>query len=138
MPQFIMPHDSVEGVRLFNDLDTFTQAYVECVFFTECHGDNPELEDATFEDLAAETLASIVEDCKDFQACYATLLSRAYEVEGYDEERAGHDYWLTRNGHGAGFWDRGLGEVGQRLTCAAKADGSRDAYRGDDGKVYLS
>lgn len=23
-----------------------------------------------------------------------------------DDERAGHDFWLTRAGHGAGFWDR--------------------------------
>ena len=48
------------------------------------------------------------------------------------------DFWLTRNGHGAGFWDRGLGSVGDELTKNAKPFGSVDAYVGDDGKVYLS
>lgn len=31
-------------------------------------------------------------------------------------ELAGHDFALTRNGHGAGFWDRGLGRIGDMLT----------------------
>ena len=25
---------------------------------------------------------------------------------GYCEEQAGRDFWFTRQGHGAGFWDR--------------------------------
>lgn len=31
----------------------------------------------------------------------------------------GHDIALTVNGHGAGFWDRGFGDLGDRLTTAA-------------------
>lgn len=42
----------------------------------------------------------------------------------------GHDFFLTRNGHGAGFWDRymaGDGErLGRELTDIAKAYGSTD------------
>lgn len=37
-------------------------------------------------------------------------------------EHAGHDFALTANGHGAGFWDRGLDELGDQLTAAATAD----------------
>ena len=50
-------------------------------------------------------------------------------------EALGHDFWLTRNGHGAGFWDRGLGELGDRLTGLAKPYGTVDLYITDDGKV---
>ena len=35
----------------------------------------------------------------------------------------GHDLWLTRNGHGAGFWDRKEleeGDLGDKLTAIAK------------------
>lgn len=51
-----------------------------------------------------------------------------------------HDYWLTRNHHGAGFWDRGLGGLGDRLTKAAQLDGEYylfDNITGldDDGNV---
>lgn len=48
--------------------------------------------------------------------------------QGYPESYAGHDLWLTRSGHGCGYWDRGLGELGDRLTEAAKAMGSADDH----------
>lgn len=45
------------------------------------------------------------------------------EFSGMTREAAlaqfGHDFLLTRDRHGAGYWDRGLGEVGRRLTEAA-------------------
>ena len=40
-----------------------------------------------------------------------------------DPGQAGHDFALTRNGHGAGFWDRGAGEAGKVLTESAEAFG---------------
>lgn len=51
-------------------------------------------------------------------------------------EQLGHDFWLTRNGHGAGYWDRGLGELGDRLADAARAHGTAGLYVGDDGLVH--
>ena len=41
-------------------------------------------------------------------------------------ELAGHDFALTRNGHGAGFWDRGLGAIGDMLTSECKPYGSHN------------
>jgi len=41
-------------------------------------------------------------------------------------EHFGHDFYLTREGHGAGFWDRGLGDLGDYLTSIAKYAGSAD------------
>ncbi len=72
----------------------------------------------------------MVRDCQNFQQQNAELLGQI------DDEQAGHDFWLTRCGHGAGFWDRGLGEIGDRLTDAAHAAGNVDLYLGDDGKIY--
>ncbi|QGZ16410.1 hypothetical protein Hena1_02600 [Erwinia phage Hena1] len=57
--------------------------------------------------------------------------------DGYDYANAGHDFWLTRNGHGAGFWDRGLGELGDRLTELSQSFGEKSPYIGDDGLLYL-
>ena len=43
--------------------------------------------------------------------------------------RAGHDFWLTRNGHGAGFRDGDWPEpFAAKLTEAAKRAGERDLY----------
>jgi hypothetical protein len=44
----------------------------------------------------------------------------------------GHDLALTRNGHGAGFWDRGLGESGDVLTAWADSLGTLHIFHGHD------
>ncbi len=49
----------------------------------------------------------------------------------------GHDFWLTRNDHGAGFWDRSLGELGDNVSKISTELGGRDIYEGDDKKIYI-
>jgi len=114
--------------------DAFTTAYFEAMAFTDCHGDEPELRDA--KGWSPELTASTVTDCETFQESNLAELDIAYATGDYGPVQAGHDFWLTRNGHGAGFWDRGLGPVGTRLTDAAHACGSVDLYAGDDGWIY--
>lgn len=48
----------------------------------------------------------------------------------------GHDFYLTRQGHGVGFWDRGFGQVGEELTKWAKTYGSINLYD-SDGEVFV-
>lgn len=143
MPEFILDHGSAQGARTFAGLDAFTQGYVEAMFFTDASdADDGDLANATFDELADEALSRIVIDCQRFQSENVQLLTRAYGVQGrherspYDAQRAGNDYWYTRNGHGTGFWDRGLGELGDQLAAAARYS-SVDLVRGDDGKVHL-
>lgn len=42
----------------------------------------------------------------------------------------GHDLALTRNHHGAGFWDRGLGDAGDVLTDWAHSLGTLNVFHG--------
>src|SRR5712692_4625844 len=100
MPAFIMPLSSIDEVRTFNSLDEFTRGYIEAMFWTECNSDSePELEDATFDDLAPETLTHIIADCASFQNMPdspdndSDLEAYAYD---YSLAYAGHDFWLTR------------------------------------------
>lgn len=44
----------------------------------------------------------------------------------------GHDLALTRNRHGVGFWDRGLGDAGDVLTEWAKCLGTLHIFHGHD------
>jgi phage-related protein len=70
--------------------------------------------------------------------CGAFYLANADDLEGADPRQAGHDLWLTRNGHGAGFWDGGWpDEAGERLADAARELGESSVYVGDDGWQYL-
>ncbi len=119
-------------------LDTFTQAYIEAALWSSTTDDDTPMDrDHGPDDLAPETLALMVADCAKFQADHGTP---EYNDRRYsDDEKAGHDFWLTRNGHGAGFWDRDLpDDIGKRYTDAAKAFGSFDLYVGDDGAIHGS
>lgn len=58
-------------------------------------------------------------------------------------EQIGHDYVLTTGHHGAGFWDRGYGPAGDRLTEACHAESAEwylseadDWIGGEPGMVY--
>ena len=119
------------------EVDEFTAAYIECALWSSTDnaddsGGSPLDENYGPEDLDLSTLDGMIKDCADFQESEAADLA-AYRQ---DAGQAGHDFWLTRNRHGAGFWDRGLGDVGNRLTDAAHAYGSVDLYVGDDGRIY--
>lgn len=121
-------------------MDRFTQAYITCALWTGVSDDAIENDmnyDMKLDDIAPETLAEMVADCDDFQNANRQCLVDYYNA-GREDEDAGHDFWLTRNGHGAGFWDRGLGDLGIMLTAACEPYGSCDLYLGDDGKVYQS
>lgn len=142
MPEFILDRGTPEAARQFQDLDSFTQGYIEAMFFTSTGtGDDEELEHATFADLAPETLDKIVRDCQRFQQENRIPLERAYigcEQRGYDAEAAGRDFWYTRNHHGTGYWDRQLGDsITHPLMLSAANYAQVDIYLGDDGKVYL-
>ena len=145
MPQFQLDIGSPAAAQLYSDLDAFTQGYVEAMFFTDTgYPENEELEHATVNDLAPEAWALIHAECEAFQVLAKDLLDQAYARDDYSEEQAGRDFWLTRNGHGAGFWDRDQlqeGELGDALSalCGWRTPfRGVDLYMGDDGKVYLS
>jgi hypothetical protein len=106
--------------------DAFTRAYFEAMEWTDCTSD--ELENA--DGWSDELIASSERDCVSFQE------TNTDDLTDIDPAQAGHDFWLTRNRHGAGFWDRGYGAVGDRLTEAAHAYGAVDLYAGDDNLIY--
>ncbi len=55
----------------------------------------------------------------------------------YDMGKAGHDFLLTRNNHGAGYWDGDYPDIGDALTPVANTFQEVDLYTGDDGALYL-
>ena len=111
-------------------VSTVVAAYLEAVVFTE----SDILPEAEFSPVA---IFRAWETCSDFLAQTADLHDE-YVSRGRTWDSFGHDVWLTRNRHGAGFWDRGLGALGSKLSGVAKHLGSVDVYVGDDGMVYFS
>lgn len=114
----------------------FLKSYIECALWSSTD-DGGESLDAKYDadDLSALTREEMRRDCEDFQVANQGLLTTVYATAHYSAWQAGHDFWLTRNGHGAGFWDRGLGAIGDELTAAANVYGSVDLYV-NNGKVW--
>lgn len=111
--------------------------YLTCALWSSTD-DTGEPLDSNYDcsDIAEESSKAAEAEIADFLSlCEREGLNPLAEMSA---EQFGHDFWLTRNGHGAGFWDRGLGELGKELTKWAKTFGSSDAYVGDDGKIYLT
>jgi hypothetical protein len=130
-------------------IDTFTRAYIECAMWSSIDNSDPEMGgeplDVNFSstDLAPESRAAIEVDCADFYKHHESTWGSMWVEPYWTDEQAGHDFWLTRNGHGTGFWDRYYGEepigarqAGKILTDAAKAYGSVNLYVGDDGSIH--
>lgn len=123
---------------------TILESYLECALWSSVHHadeDDPgtpmddlvDLDDVS-DELRAQSLADIL-----------AMVESAEHLDGaeaWDDGQFGHDFWLTRNGHGTGFWDRYYGEndpraiAGDVLTQWADGYGEVDLYIGDDGKVY--
>jgi hypothetical protein len=158
--------DTSGAPDLARSLDAFTLGYIESAMWTltlswyecddcgtkgydwhggvcpECHGDihehTEDCDDLGLDALTPEVLARAIADCKTFQERYREDLDEASdEQKDRTDAHHGHDFWLTRNGHGCGFWDRGYDEdLSERLTRAAKSFGSDDWMADLDGKVY--
>ena len=83
------------------------------------------------DDLAEDYRTSLEEDIAEF------LLAHAADVADMKPAQFGHDFILTSNGHGAGFWDSGLGDRGDRLTEACRPYGYTLTVSGDGEGIEL-
>jgi len=124
-----------------HDVDTVLSGYLTAALWTGfCYeseqDDNPEPLDswATVDDIPAEIVAEIRGDVSNFLSMVDGL-----DLSMMSDEQVGHDFLLTRNHHGAGFWDRGLGELGDVLTTWAQASGGQNltGHREQDGSVTI-
>jgi len=90
---------------------------------TDCGGE-PLDENYGVGDIEEETLIQMAEECFEFLATAETVhnrkltcfhvIKRAYHLDAFEPglsgdnnawSQAGYDFWMTRNGHGVGFWE---------------------------------
>jgi hypothetical protein len=127
----------------------FFRGYVGAALWSSTDDEGEPLDNGRdIDDVAPDTIAAMADDCRVFYAanaehihCEDAPLSREFEGKlSYREAAlAGHDFWLTRCGHGAGFWDGDWPEPhATALDDAAKAFGNVDLYLGDDGLIHAS
>ena len=85
-------------------------------------------------DISPEYVENVRQELTEFVTAHP-LAVRMYLAHrtSYD---FGGDFYLTREGHGVGFWDRGLGELGDYLTNQTDLYGAADELW-DDGSGML-
>ena len=132
-----------------SELTTFEKSYIETAVWSSMdeHGnplDGSEYSDVEFAPAAIE---SIQADCRKFIATSKPLLDEAKRTldasvlnsVNLSDNRVAHDFWLTRNHHGAGFWDGDYPEpLATQLTDLAHSFGECDIYSGDDGQFHIA
>ena len=110
--------------------------YFECLFWADIE-QNEDIENANelgFEDIDLDSAVKQIEQLDDFFSKADDILAETDYVDAY----AQHDFYLTRCGHGAGFWEAEYctEEQGEILTELAKSYG--EVYISvDNGIIYL-
>ena len=124
-------------VEVKASLDSMVNMYLRTALWSSNDESTPEGgepfdKNYDLQDIAPESIAKAKEDC-------AAFLEKAGDLASeFDDEDLGHDFWLSRNGHGAGFFDGDYGDKGDELQKLAKSFGEVNPMLGDDGQIYFA
>lgn len=111
-----------------DQITQFIDSYLEAVNFTNDEG---------LFDHSEEFLLNVNRDCVKFLQMISD--ANLFEYIADYIPQAGQDFWLTRNRHGAGFWDREElygEEAAELLTEISHQFKECEVYVGDDNLVY--
>lgn len=134
------------GEKYHSNLKDLVAGYVDAMLWAE-HTEHDGKDQGSFEscgyaqdDIALSAAKEIVRDCQAFCEIHSTLWE--FDAQGNplaekaDLYAIGQNFYLSRNGHGAGFFDSGMSEA-RALQQAAKTYGTQGLYLGDNGKLYV-
>lgn len=111
----------------------YMSQYVATALWSSVDVDDDTPLDETGLSLHPDTLQRMRDDLAAFLFRARRLLRQAARPP----DDAAHDFWLTRCGHGAGFWDGDWpDDVSDELTKLAHDAGNVDLYIGDDGMIH--
>ena len=116
------------------NIQKIIDSYLECALWTneEELKEQDSDTDLNINNFEEDSLIKTYLDIKKF------LKIVGFAVDNIDETDIGHDLWLTRNGHGAGFFDRGYEEEREDvLVKAARSLGSVNILINDEGKLFI-
>lgn len=128
--------------------DQFLKSYLECALGSEIKADYTGTldEDYGIEDISEDAIKILNAHALVWwhhNGCFVQcLIDAGIKGEGNQAlyslaQLAGHDLWLTQNGHGTGFWDRShWGVYQESFTKAAEALGEFYLYEAD-GKIEV-
>jgi hypothetical protein len=116
---------------------TILNSYLTCALWASSFYNDDTKVDVEFDtiyditDFTDEFIKSAILDVHNFVNDCGNML------DAWDDTQIGHDFWLTRCGHGAGFWDRDLpyGNEISKLVGHGTKYPNIDLFITDDNKV---
>ena len=119
----------------FINIDAIVDSYLETVLWVGNDESSDFItKDLTIHDFDEKSKAQVKEDIIDFLEKAHSQDETTAELASYNESSFGHNFFLSRNRHGSGFFD----EDNNKLQEISYSFGPSDFYIGDDGKGYLS
>lgn len=135
-------------------METLIDAYITTLLWSETDDNDTPIDDNfSVSDISIDVRAKIEADIRKFEELITNTSLVNFEnitdLTGNDYDIIMHDFVLTRNGHGAGFWDGDydfnilddanniICNIGDKLTELSKQFNTVSLYVGDDGKLYM-
>lgn len=89
----------------------------------------------TIQNISAHSMHDMLQTCEKFiDAAYMQLGELIYEIPA---SQMGHDFWLSQNHHGAGFWDSTMPKnIGDKLHKISQNFPEAMIFLGDDGNLH--
>jgi hypothetical protein len=89
------------------------------------------------DDIHPDSIKKMQDDCEQFFSKVSKYITEENCNKENHWSQAGYDFWLTRNHHGACFWDGDWKKsAAEQLTAASHTFSECDLYVGDDGKIH--
>lgn len=117
----------MEKLNSFN-IDKVLNSYLETLLFADGN-----LDEYAISNISTETIEKSKADIVNFITEINKSNEAIKEANTYTDELLGHKFLLSRNGHGAGFFD----EWNDILQDICRKTPEINAYVGDDNKIYI-
>lgn len=121
------------------ELTEVVEGYMACAIWAENDEEAGIHDGLSLQDFTPAARRHAEQECRDFCESAKHFLERAKE-RGFTPAQIGHDLWLTRRGHGAGFWDRDElkeGNLGQQISALCENADCVTLELGDDGRLHF-
>lgn len=129
-----------EFIKKYNSIsDDDFRSYLQTILWSETDEDSDPLDDSyDVDDFDHEGSQQQRKECESFIAENREAVDFLLE-NGIEMSTILHNFWLTRCGHGSGFWDspEKFDPYTEQLTDSSKRYGEKWVYIGDDGVIYF-